>query len=47
MSVRRYRCENRGLVIDRDENSAANIYQRFPAWSGHTFSRVCSVLRER
>jgi transposase len=28
MSVRRYRCENRGLVIDRDENSAVNIYQR-------------------
>ena len=32
MSVRRYRCENRGLVIDRDENSAVNIYRRFRAW---------------
>jgi transposase len=26
---RTYRCENCGLVMDRDENSAINIYQRF------------------
>jgi putative transposase len=37
MSVCTYRCENRGLVIDRDENSAVNIYQRFRARHGpHT-----------
>jgi putative transposase len=29
MWVRRYRCENCGLVMDRDENSAVNIYERF------------------
>ncbi len=29
--VRMYRCENCGLVMDRDENSAVNIYQRFVA----------------
>ncbi len=30
---RTYRCENEncGLVMDRDENSAVNIYQRFLA----------------
>jgi transposase len=29
--------ENCGLVMDRDENSAVNIYQRFVAWPGpHT-----------
>jgi IS605 OrfB family transposase len=28
---RTYRCENCGLVMDRDENSAINIYQRFIA----------------
>jgi putative transposase len=28
---RTYRCENCGLVMDRDENSAINIYQRFVA----------------
>ena len=28
---RTYRCENCGLVMDRDENSAVNIYQRFIA----------------
>ncbi len=34
---RTYRCLNCGLVIDRDENSAVNIYQRFVAWLGpHT-----------
>jgi putative transposase len=29
-----YRCENCGLVMDRDDNSAINIYQRFLAWLG-------------
>src|SRR5260221_211765 len=29
--LRMYRCENCGLVMDRDENSAVNIYQRFVA----------------
>ena len=34
---RTYRCENCGLVMDRDENSAVNIYQRFVARRGlHT-----------
>jgi len=34
---RTYRCGNCGLVIDRDENSALNIYQRFLARLGpHT-----------
>jgi putative transposase len=28
---RTYRCENCGLVMDRDENSAVNIYERFVA----------------
>lgn len=27
-----YRCENCGLVMGRDDNSAINIYQRFLAW---------------
>jgi IS605 OrfB family transposase len=35
--VRTYRCGNCGLVMDRDENSAINIYQRFLARLGpHT-----------
>ena len=35
--VRTYRCENCGLVMDRDDNSAVNIYQRFLARLGpHT-----------
>ncbi|HZS79111.1 MAG TPA: transposase [Ktedonobacteraceae bacterium] len=35
--VRTYRCENCGLVMDRDENSAVNIYERFLARLGpHT-----------
>jgi putative transposase len=35
--VRTYRCENCGLVMDRDENSAVNIYERFLARPGpHT-----------
>ncbi len=29
--VRTYRCKNCGLVMDRDENSAVNIYERFLA----------------
>jgi len=29
-----YRCENCGLVMDRDDNSAVNIYQRFLARLG-------------
>jgi len=34
---RTYRCRNCGLVMDRDENSAVNIYQRFLARLGpHT-----------
>jgi putative transposase len=34
---RTYRCENCGLAMDRDENSAVNIYERFLAWPGpHT-----------
>jgi len=34
---RTYRCENCGLVMDRDENSAVNIYERFFARLGpHT-----------
>ncbi len=34
---RTYRCENCGLVMDRDENSAINISQRFLARLGpHT-----------
>ncbi len=32
--MRTYRCVNCGLVMDRDENSAINIYQRFVAWLG-------------
>ena len=35
--VRTYRCANCGLVMDRDDNSAVNIYQRFLARLGpHT-----------
>ncbi len=35
--VRTYRCENCGLMMDRDENSAINIYERFLARPGpHT-----------
>jgi len=29
--VRTYRCENCNLAMDRDENSAVNIYERFLA----------------
>jgi putative transposase len=35
--VRTYRCENCGLVMDRDDNSAVNIYERLLARPGpHT-----------
>ncbi len=35
--IQTYRCENCGLVMDRDENSAVNIYERFLARPGpHT-----------
>ena len=34
---RTYYCVNCGLVMDRDANSAVNMYQRFVAWPGpHT-----------
>ncbi len=38
---RTYRCsnENCGLVMDRDDNSAVNIYQQFVARLGHTRQR--------
>ncbi len=37
LRVRTYRCENCGLVMDRDDNSAINIYERFLARPGpHT-----------
>ena len=37
LHVRTYRCENCGLVMDRDDNSAVNIYERFLAQLGpHT-----------
>jgi len=32
--IRTYRCENCGLVMDRDKNSAVNIYERFLARPG-------------
>src|SRR5712692_2001939 len=39
---RTYRCPNCGLVMDRDENSARNIYQRFIAGlPPHTFASEC------
>jgi len=38
---RTYRCENCGLVMDRDENSAVNILKRYLAWLGpHTDESV-------
>jgi putative transposase len=38
---RTYRCENCGLVLDRDDNSAVNHYQRFLARPGpHTADAV-------
>ncbi|HET9920827.1 MAG TPA: transposase, partial [Ktedonobacteraceae bacterium] len=41
-----YRCRNCGLVMDRDENSAVNIFQRFLARLGpHTDDSVrCAAV---
>jgi putative transposase len=33
---RTYYCVNCGLVMDRDEDSAVNMYQRFVAWATHS-----------
>src|SRR5260370_30743969 len=44
---RTYRCENEncGLVMDRDANSAVNIYHRFVAGPPpHRYSATCDVL---
>ena len=43
---RTYRCQNCGLVMDRDENSAVNHYQRFFARLGpHTGDPVrCAAV---
>ncbi|SRR5579884_41811 len=44
---RMYRCPNCGLVLDRDDNSAINIYQRFVAGlPPHTSLGKCGVLHE-
>jgi putative transposase len=44
---RTYRCPNCGLVLDRDDNSAINIYQRFVAGlPPHTSCGECGVLYE-
>ncbi len=45
---RTYRCtnENCGLVMDRDENSAVNIYQRFLAGPPPHTPQECGVLQE-
>ena len=44
---RTYRCENCGLVLDRDDNSADNILARFLARRGpHTSSGECGVWYE-
>ncbi len=37
---RTYRCENCGLVMDRDDNSAINIYERFLARLGPRTSAI-------
>jgi putative transposase len=44
--IRTYRCENCGLVMERDDNSAVNIYERFLARLGATHSPECGVLHE-
>ena len=41
---RTYRCQNCDLVMDRDENSALNIYQRFLARPGPHTHKECGVL---
>jgi putative transposase len=38
--IRTYRCENCGLVMDRDDNSAVNIYERFLARLGPYTSAI-------
>jgi putative transposase len=44
---RMYRCPNCGLVMDRDDNSAINLYQRFVAGlRPHTSCGKCGVLYE-
>jgi putative transposase len=44
---RTYRCLNCGLVLDRDDNSAINLYQRFIAGlPPHAPSGECGVLHE-
>ena len=40
---RAYRCENCGLVMDRDENSAINIYQRFVVGASATHESLADV----
>ena len=45
--VRTYRCENCGLVMDRDDNSAVNIYERFLARLRATHSPECGVLHQQ
>jgi putative transposase len=43
---RTYRCANCGLVMDRDDNSAVNLYQRFLAWlRPHAPCEECGVLQ--
>ncbi len=43
--MRTYRCENCGLVMDRDENSAINLYQQFVAGlPPHREFTPCGVL---
>jgi putative transposase len=44
---RTYRCENCGLVLDRDDNAAVNHYQRFLALLGpHTADAVRCIAGE-
>jgi putative transposase len=44
---RTYRCQNCGLVMDRDENSAVNILTKFFARLGpHTPPEECGVLHQ-
>ena len=41
--VRTYRCGNCGLVMDRDENSAVNIYQAVRCGASATHSALSAV----
>ncbi len=43
---RAYYCVNCGLGMDRDANSAVNMYQRFLPGLGHTLHSECGVLHE-